>query len=254
MELDEFTKMYELEDSHWWFLGKRRIAERIITNFVPLSPDSYILDVGCGTGGMMSVLNRHGRPFGLDINRAGLQFASRRGFDQLAQGSALTLPFADGRFDLVTGFDVLYHEEVEDDLVALREFFRVCRPGGSLLLTDSALGILRSQHDKAYHATRRYSAGELREKVTDAGFKVLKVTYANTMLFPIVLAVRLWKRYVPSGSAPQSDLWAVTPLLNRLLFRVYSLEASLLPLLNLPVGSSVVCVARKERVGGARGG
>lgn len=246
MEREEYAKMFDLEDSHWWFLGKQAIAQKLISGYVSFSPEDQILDVGCGTGGMMQVLQRYGTTFGLDICSLGLQFASQRGFKLLAQGSVLSLPFAGDTFALVTSFDVLYHEQVDSDLQALREFHRICRPGGVLLLTDSALPILRSQHDEAYHATRRYTARQLREKVEATGFRIRKLSYMNTLLFPAVFAVRLWKRHVYESGVPCSDLWAVPPLLNRVLYSIYRLEANLVPFVNLPIGSSLVCVAQKE--------
>lgn len=246
MELEEYTKMYELEDRHWWFLGKRRIVRNMLAKYVRLAPDDLILDVGCGTGGMMSVLQRFGEAFGLDISSMGLELACERGFDTLTQASVLSLPFADNTFGLVTSFDVLYHEAVGDDLSALKEFYRICRPGGYLLITDSALPILQSPHDRAYHAIRRYTTRSLGKKVVQAGFRILKLSYASSLLFPLILAVRLWKRYVYSNGTPASDLWPAPLLFNSALYAVYGLEASLLPHVNLPVGSSVVCVARKD--------
>jgi ubiquinone/menaquinone biosynthesis C-methylase UbiE len=246
MEFDEYAKMYELEDSHWWFRGKRKIAEEIIAKFITLAPQNRILDVGCGTGGMLTLLRQYGVAVGLDISSFGLHFAAQRGLDSLLRGSALTLPFADDSFDLVTGFDVLYHEQVSDDLVALREFHRVCRPGGSLIITDSALNILRGQHDEAYHATRRYTASEICSKVTEAGFRPLKVSYANAFLFPMILFVRIWKRHFNGNASHRSDLYPMPPVLNALLYGIYGFEASLLKYLDLPIGSSIVCVARKE--------
>ncbi len=246
MELEEYCKMYELEDCHWWFLGKRRIVRKMLAKYVRLSPHDLILDVGCGTGGMMTVLQQFGDAFGLDISSTGLEFACKRGFNTLTQASVLSLPFADNTFALVTSFDVLYHEAVGDDLLALKEFYRVCRPGGYLLITDSALPILQSQHDRAYHAIRRYTRRSLGRKVAQAGFHILKLSYTSSFLFPFILAVRLWKRYVYSNGTPSSDLWALPPVFNSALYAIYGLEASLLPHFNLPLGSSVLCVARKD--------
>ena len=249
MDLEEYAKMYELEDSHWWFLGKRKVAEKMISKYVTLSPQDQILDVGCGTGGMLNMLQHYGTAFGLDICSMGLQYAYERGFNSLSQGSVLTLPFADDTFALITSFDVLYHEQVGSDLQALREFYRICRPGGTLMLTDSALPILHSQHDEAYHASRRYMARELQDKVAQAGFHIEKLSYVNTFLFPAVFIVRLWKRHVHRNGSPRSDLWSVPPLLNSILYSIYGLEASLLPYIDLPVGSSLVCIARKPEPG-----
>lgn len=245
MDLEEYAKMYELEDSHWWFLGKRMIARQMISKYVTLSPGDQILDVGCGTGGMLHVLKNYGTIIGLDICNTGLQYACQRGFDSLSQGSVLTLPFADDTFGLITSFDVLYHQQVGSDLQALREYYRTCRPGGILILTDSALPVLHSQHDETYHTSRRYVAGELQDKVGGVGFRIEKLSYVNAFLFPAVLMVRLWKRHVHSNGSPRSDLWPVSPLLNSILRSIYGLEVGLLPYVDMPVGSSLLCVARK---------
>ena len=122
MEVEEYEKMYNLEDSYWWFVGKRRIAQNLIEEFVPLNRRAAVLDVGCGTGATMCFLDHYGRAYGIDISETALCFCQQRALSGLSRASALGLPFADNSFSLITAFDVLYHEEIVDDLMALREF------------------------------------------------------------------------------------------------------------------------------------
>lgn len=244
MEREEYERMYQLEDSHWWFAGKRRIAGKLLESASLRGSVAPLLDIGCGTGAMLRFLSRYGVPFGVDISEVAVSFCLERGLEGVCQASAQSLPFGDSRFALVTAFDVLYHRRVDDDQIALRECARVLRPGGWLLITDSALPWLRSTHDEVTHARQRYGRAELRDKVRAAGFTVRRLSYSNTLLFPLVVAVRLagkWK----SQQAQASDLKQLPGPLNSLLRMVYGIEAEIIPRLSLPIGSTLVCLAQR---------
>ena len=245
MEIEEYEKMCNLEDSHWWFVGKRHIAQNLIEEFVPLNQREAILDVGCGTGATMRLLGHYGQAYGIDVSETALYFCQERAVARLSRASALRLPFADSCFSLITAFDVLYHEEVVDDLTALREFHRICRRGGSVLISEPAFNFLWSGHDVAYHSKRRYTDSELKSKLEKVGFQVVKISYSNALLFPFIFAFRMWKRLSKPSPEARSDLKPLNPYLNKALLAVYDLEVSLVRKARLPVGSSVVCVARK---------
>jgi SAM-dependent methyltransferase len=246
VEREEYGRMYALEDSYWWFVGKRRIAEALIRQHVPEPGGLAILDVGCGTGGFLNHWRGESRSTaGLDFSEVALEFARQRHLDRLTQGSASTLPYADGSFDLVTALDLLYHRWVADDVGVLRECWRVLRPGGWLLVTDSAFQFLYGKHDVRFWGQRRYTTGALRARVEAAGLTILKLSYANSLFFPAVVAVRLWSRAFGTGSAGDSLLRPLPRWLNGLLTGLYTLEAGGLRWLSYPFGSSVVCLARK---------
>jgi ubiquinone/menaquinone biosynthesis C-methylase UbiE len=247
VEIEEYEKMYNLEDSYWWFVGKRRIAQNLIEGFVPLNKREAILDVGCGTGATICLLDHYGRVYGIDISETALGFCQERALERLSRASALRLPFADSSFGLITAFDVLYHEEVVDDLTVLTEFHRVCKEGGSVLISEPAFNFLWSWHDVAYHSKRRYVVSEMRSKLEEVGFQVVKLSYSNALLFPFIFAFRMWKRLSKPSPETRSDLKPLNPSLNKALVSVYNLEASLVCKTRLPLGSSVVCVARKPK-------
>jgi SAM-dependent methyltransferase len=249
VEIEEYQKMYNLEDSYWWFVGKRRIAQNLIEEFVSINQEEAILDVGCGTGATMCFLDHYGRTYGVDISETALFFCQKRALTELNCASALRLPFADSSFSLITAFDMLYHEEVIDDLAALREFYRVCRRGGSVLISEPAFRFLQSGHDVAYHGKRRYAASELKSKLEKVGFQVVKLSYSNAFLFPFIFAFRMWKRLSRPPLEACSDLKPLNLYLNKALLALYDLEASLVRKTSLPIGSSVVCVARKPDEG-----
>jgi len=247
----EYRKMYEFEDSHWWFRGKRAIVKNMIARFATPARDARVLDVGCGTGANLELLAQFGSAYGVDIHPLALELSRRRGLVRLSRASALALPFADARFDVVTALDVLYHRRVSDLEVTLRELFRVCKPGGLLVVTDSALEELRSSHDVAYHGARRFRRGELSARLEAAGFAIVKASYMNSLLFPIAVVARVADRLRPRAAAPHSSLERVHPAMNRVLTHVYGLESRILRGTDLPFGLSVLLVARKPGGAGA---
>jgi SAM-dependent methyltransferase len=261
---EEFIKMYELERTHWWFAAKRRVSRTILDSTRRTQPSEdravvgqpLILDVGCGTGGNLEWLCARGRALGIDRSEIALRFCRRRqhearshkaapGSVGLICGELLRLPFADNTFSLVTAFDVLYHKWVADDVAAMREMARVCRPGGRILITDSALPFLRGPHDEAYGGARRYTRATLRSVVEQAGCRLIRISYFHFLLFPLIAAVRLKERLFSAPEKARSDLEPVRPMLNALLKAVYAVECPLLRIMPLPFGSSIICLAQK---------
>src|SRR5438067_8021690 len=193
MQPHTYAIMREVEDTHWWYVGRRRI----ISSFVQRICDELrsegkreprILDIGCGTGGNLETLSKFGQAEGVDISREALDFCRARGLANVREGAAETLPFADESFDLVTGLDVVEH--LDDDVAGLREMRRVLRPGGRCLLFVPAFMFLWGVQDDVSHHRRRYTLRELRRVMTEAGFEVERATYANITFFAPILAGR----------------------------------------------------------------
>jgi SAM-dependent methyltransferase len=244
MEWAEYQKMYELEDSYWWFVGRRHCVAMLIERWMPPELAGPILDVGCGTGGNLAFLSRWGRSTGIDFSPVALDFARRRRLPCLVQASGLALPYPDSTFSLVTVFDVLYHRWVADDSQVVRECQRVLRPGGWLLLAEPALPGLWSRHDEVYYAWQRYTLGEIGRMLGGAGFKLCKLSYTNALLLPLLVAARLVTRWLPS--ADDLELQPLPRWLNQVLIGVLSLEAVWLRRGTFPIGSSLLCLAQKE--------
>lgn len=243
MEAREYAATYALEDDHWWFRAKRALVFSLLRRHGALAGPG--LDVGCGTGATLQALAGRGRWVGVDRAALALAFCRRRGLRHLAQASALALPFRAASFAVCLCLDVLYHRGVASDVAALTEIHRVLRPGGLLVVTDSALAWLRSAHDEAMHGARRYARGELLARVRAAGFTPLEASYHYGLVFPAVAGVRLARRLARQRAGVGSDLRPVPRPLTVLLLGVQALERALLRLAPLPVGSSVYCVARK---------
>lgn len=246
MNLPEYEAMYRVEDTHWWYVGMRRISEAVLEGRT--QPGIRILDAGCGTGGNLKWLSRYGPSWGVDISEEALRLCRRRGLSTVTRASVMGLPFPDQAFDLVTSFDVIYHLGVADDVAALREMRRVLRPGGAALVRVPALERLRAEHDAAVHTRQRYSLTELVDRVLDARLDVVRASYANTLLFPLAAALRLAGRGASqhgTGRDHRSDVRPVPSPLNSLLTAVMELEATLIGRTSLPIGLSAMVLAER---------
>jgi SAM-dependent methyltransferase len=160
----------------------------------------------------------------------------------LVQATVECTPLAANTFDIVTCFDVLYHQRVGDDVAALREFSRILKPGGWLLLRVPAHNWLHGAHDKRVHTRQRYGRAEVRDKLTRAGFRVERLTSAGLLLLPTAVL----RRWLQPRQSAQSDLHLPTAALNSLLTAMLTMEAAWLRRHSLPVGLSLFAAARSE--------
>ena len=186
-----------------------------------------------------------GRAYGIDLTWAGLQYARENGERLVARASAARLPFPDARFGLVTSFDVLYSlpDDVERD--AIREMFRVLKPGWTLVVNVAALEALRGNHSVLSGEVRRYSKPDLRRRLEAAGFRVTHATYTNLSILPMVAAVRLKQRLEGDHVESQEEITVPPAPVNALLSGLLAVEGALLRVMNMPIGSSLLAVAEK---------
>jgi SAM-dependent methyltransferase len=240
MEETAYREHYEVEDRHWWFRGRWTVVEALLARTsLPASP--RILDAGCGTGGNLRRYAQHGEVEGVDPSADAVRFCRERGFDSIQQAGLEELPFEDSRFDLLAATDVLEHIAAERD--ALRELWRVAKPGGALLLTVPAYMWLWSEEDENLHHQRRYTRHRLRLAVEGAGWEPQLATYFNTLLLPpIALARRLPSR----SNGHRAEIDRTPPGLDGPLSLPMRFEARLIRAgIRLPVGVSVGIVCRK---------
>lgn len=241
MELIEYKKMYELEESHFWYAGKRIFIGAILLPFK--SKINHILDIGCGTGGATKFLENYGQVVGIEKNDYALKLAKKRGVKAIS-GAASRLPFKKGSFDLVTFLDVLYHKQIKNEKKVLKEAVRVLKPKGYLLITDSAFQFLKSSHDVFLHGKRRYTISHLSRLLDLSGFKILRSSYIFASLFPALLVKRLILNKLFSLS--EADTKPLPAFLNQILIILLTVEAKLLDFVSFPFGSSVIILAQKK--------
>jgi SAM-dependent methyltransferase len=252
MQQHTYAIMRRVEETHWWFAGRRQIIrsflERLCRDLQTLRVDQggvnsplNILDVGCGTGANLEMLSEFGEAEGVDLSGEALSFCRARGLQNVKQGEVEALPYANGSFDLVTGLDVVEH--LDDDLAGLKEMWRVLRPGGQVLVFVPAFMFLWGVQDDISHHRRRYTLDLLKRVMSQAGFEVTRASYVNISFFTPILIGRFLMRAL--RIRPESENNITIGFLNGVLGKLFGAESLALRYLNFPFGVSIICVARR---------
>ena len=235
------------EDRHFWFKGLRRSAQIMLAAALAGRRLPHIVDCGSGTGRNLDWLRTHGDAVGVELSAAGLEVARAHG-RRVVQGRVDALPIATASVDLATSFDVLYCLPDPVERAALAEMARILRPGGLALINAAALDVLRGAHSTLTLEVRRYTRDRLRTRLEEAGFDIERMSYTNCATFPVTLAVRAFDRWTGRAQqASDADLRVPAAPVNAAFNLVLAAEAQILRAVNLPVGSSVMCLARKRR-------
>lgn len=234
MERIEYQLMHTLERDFWWY---RALHAVVTTRLLQLQLPAHarVLDAGCGTGGLLQHLSQHVPQLhycGLEFDAEAAGMAEQKTGIPITRGSVNNMPFEDAAFAAVLSQDVLYHRNV-DEAAMLRECFRCLQPGGHVLLHVAAFQWMASAHDAHVHGARRYTAAQLCQGLQQAGFRVRKTAYWNSLLFPLMLLQRL----TVGKHKASSDVHVLPAWQNALFFRILDLERRLQ--LQLPFGGSV---------------
>jgi SAM-dependent methyltransferase len=240
------------ERSHFWFRGFRWFVRPFVAAAARGRGRGRILDCGCGTGTNLTMLEPFGDVYGFDLTWRGLQFARTQGRQRIARASIGAIPFADASFDVVTSFDVFQCLPDEVEHAAAREMTRVLKPGGAAVFNFAALEILRGQHSVFAEEVRRYTPRQVRRLLEGAGLRIERLSFVHASLFPIMLPVRVLTRWLGADGEPEAGEWEIKvpprPV-NAALTLAVGLEALALRAVNMPFGSSLMCVARKPPAG-----
>ena len=235
-----YLEMAVTESRHWWFSGRRAMLSRIIES-LNLPQDSKILEVGCGTGGNLQMLAKFGEVSALEMDANARAIASKKTnnfYDIRAGCCPDEIPFHDQRFDLICMFDVLEH--IDQDTETLMAIEQLLAKNGRILITVPAYQWLWGAHDEFLDHKRRYSATLLRKKIVAAGLRPVKISYFNTILFPLAAMVRLKDKLLSSPSATGTSV-PPNPI-NNFFRTLFGAEWFLLEHFNLPFGVSLLCI------------
>jgi SAM-dependent methyltransferase len=249
MEKDVYSEFLTLEKNHWWFIGRRKIFFTLLDQCFDEKGGMRILDVGCGPGEMIQPLSKYGKVFALDFSLNALEYCLERGYRFLIDGDATRLPVKNGTFDVISLFDTIEH--IDNDTATLKECHRLLEDKGLIIITVPAYNFLYSNNDRAAHHKRRYTTSGIRRKVESVGFRVIKLTYINTWLFPIIVCalffIKLKEALFPVSNPDKTNIsFPIPKPLNTVLTTIFCSESYLLKRISFPVGHSLICIAEKK--------
>ena len=249
-----FDRLYRSENTNFWFRVRNMIIENSIRKYLP-GGRSKIIEVGCGTGFVSSYLKKQGYDIDCaDLSLQGLNYCKKRDAGNSYYQFNLYDALFYEHYDAVCAFDVIEH--IDDDNLVLQNMNKALKAGGFIFITVPANKKLWSEIDEFSKHKRRYNMTELKDKIESAGFKIMRISYFMTILFPFIYvsSFRLLKHTRVSkdetGTISEKALSRLNlnPILNTIFFYIFRLETYLLKLnhINLPFGSSLLCVAQKR--------
>ena len=245
MDKTLYDNIFDVEATHWWYRARRRIIFDWVQRTITTHKNPQVLDIGCGTGFNIVYLHELGynQVSGLDFSPDALEYCRSRQLKVLMCGDAENLPIRHDCYDIILILDIIEH--LKDDRRALSEIFRALKPDGILIIFVPAFRFLWSFQDEISHHQRRYNIKELKEKILHSGFKPIKLTYVNSLLFPVVWIGRIILRAFPRYFKITSESQMNPSWMNGILYRIFLSELPLLQFMNFPFGVSILGVCKK---------
>ncbi|HDL64382.1 MAG TPA: class I SAM-dependent methyltransferase [Proteobacteria bacterium] len=240
-------------ETHWWFVGRRKIVLSLARQIIGGITQPVIVDVGCGAGATLKELEKLGSVTGVDISPRAVGYCRTRGCRRVCLVEEESLPLGDNKISLIVSLDVLEH--LDHDYLHLREYHRILKDDGKILLTVPALPWLWSSHDVANHHRRRYTRTHLRKLLEREGWKIEKLSYFCTILFPLIMVIRLISKGVNKTIKSYNADWNFKIPgfgINWLFAKIFASEAFWFSRGGFPIGSSLLAVCRKSGDQGIR--
>lgn len=245
MKKTEYARMAEREASYWWHLGRLRIIQTYIRKAMGDKKKAKILNVGCGTGGTIDMLEGFGTVDNVDISDDAIKFMKQKGYGRITKVEPdKPLPFKDKSYDVVGSFDVLEH--IDDHVGALKEWKRIIKDDGAIVLTVPAYQWLWSDHDVSLYHKRRYTTKLLAKAADEAGLRPLKKSYAIVFSLPMVVGFRMLNKLLGRKTDSETSYVDIPNWTNTLFTKLLYAEAKIHKNINFPAGTSVVAILKKK--------
>jgi SAM-dependent methyltransferase len=246
MKKEIYSQIQAIEQTHWWYIARRKIIFDWIFRTLSSNPAPRVLDIGCGTGFNIEYLSHYGycHVTGLDSSSEPLIYCRSRNLENLVCGDGARPPLRYESFDAIMALDLIEH--LDDDVQALKELGCLLKFDGLLIIFTPAFNFLWSLQDEVGNHRRRYTAAELRQKLERVGLYIVKLTYVNMFLFPLIWSGRIVLRIMGGGLKVVSENDLHPRWSNGLLQAVFAAERPLLRRMNFPFGASLLCVAQRR--------
>lgn len=247
MDIDAYAEMIELQDQHWWFVGRQKVIESFLDMEKMAKAGSQVLEIGCGVGGNVNLLGGSASYLGIDMHLPAVEYCKEKYPQHNFNCSRIEdMPdeLKSSNFNSIYFLDVLEH--LDQDLEVLKSARFFLQIDGKMLITVPAFNFLWSPHDEFVHHVRRYTKNSLKLTLEKAGYKVERISYFNYILFPLALIQRIGMKLTRKKLSKHIS----TPpyLINTFFERVFAFEARLLKFVNLPVGLSIIAVASRKPI------
>jgi SAM-dependent methyltransferase len=242
MERTVYNRLDQLEGQHWWFTARRKILKSVISQFAPKKAQLRLMEAGCGTGGNLKMLSSFGKLDAFELDDEARVIAKGKLPMDIKSGMLPDhIPYQPGSFDVVVAFDVIEH--VEHDVESLASLGKQLAPGGRLVMTVPAMPWLWSKHDETHHHYRRYTKASLNEALVRAGLKPVRISYFNTLLFPMIAGIRLLRQALSIKETADDKM--PSPAVNSVLKSIFGFESNWVGRVSIPVGVSLLAVAQR---------
>jgi SAM-dependent methyltransferase len=242
MNTEFYQYFFKIQKKHWWFVTKKEIVLKLIKKHFSGRVGAKVLDIGCGSGLMLNALEEVGQTFGMDVSDVAINFSKEIFIGEVKKGELPDkIPYEKEFFDLITALDVIEH--IDRDIDSLKAIHSLLAQGGKAIITVPAYMFLWSSFDELNEHKRRYTVSELNKKLEQAGFTIERISYYNTLLFPVILTVRIINSILNRDASTELNIPNV--LLNFFLKKIFGFEKFLLNFINLPYGVSILAVVRK---------
>jgi SAM-dependent methyltransferase len=246
MSPDAYVEMAALQNTHWWFVARRRILQKTISA-LDLPDNAKILEIGSGTGSNLSLLSVYGTVLGLEMSQDAIDMARQAGNTSANISMQLgkcpdDLNQIITKFDLICLFDVLEH--IDEDATTLTRLKALLKPNGKIIISVPAFQWLWSGHDQFLHHKRRYTKQTLSSCLEEAQLAARYISYFNCLLFPLAVLGRLFDRLMQKKNSSGSTV--PSPFINRFLMRIFASERHLLVRYSFPFGLSLLAIAQSR--------